>query len=262
MRANKTIFSGPNLTIYGDNNKITGPNCTVTGNNNKITGPNCTVHGNNNKLSGPNCTAHGDNNTLSGPNCKAYGNNNKITGPNFGGDTQINVGGDDGVTSFSIGGMRFNNFGGGGGLISTVGDGGSVVVNMSPSGGMRVFKNGVEQEPFMTSKKDKKKKKKKSARASRGRKDEDEPEIKFIEGPSKAELVQDKEAADNAPTCIICLTNVPCCIATPCNHLSFCVSCARALCFSNVEDEMPKQVGQQACPKCKKQVDKITRVFE
>lgn len=238
MRANKKKFSGPNLTIHGNDNTITGPNCTMIGNNNKISGPNCTVYGNNNNLSGPNCTAHGDNNTLSGPNCKAYGNNNKTLG-----------GGEDGFTTFSIGGMRFNNFGG---TIGAVGSG--TVVNMSANGGMRVFKDGVEQEPFMTSKK-----KKKSAK--RGRED-DEPEINFIEGPSKAELVHDKEAAENAPTCIICLTNVPCCIAAPCNHLSYCVSCARALCFSNVEDEMPKQVGQQACPKCKKQVDKITRVFE
>ena len=244
MRANNKIFTSPNLTIHGDNNTITGPNCTVTGDNNKLTGPNCTAYGNNNKLTGPNCTAHGDNNKLVGPNCKAHGKNNKVTGPNFGGNnygvSQINV--NDGFTSFSVGD-----------------DEGAVVVNMSAGGGMRIFKNGVEQEPFMKSKKDKKKKKR--AGAKRRREDE-EPEIKFIEGPSKAELEHDKEAADGAPTCIICLTNVPCCIATPCNHLSYCVSCARSLCFASVDDETPKQVGQQACPKCKKQVDKITRVFE
>lgn len=222
MRASNKKFTSPNLHIIGDNNTITGPNCTVTGDNNKLTGPNCTAHGNNNKLTGPNCTAHGDNNTLVGPNCKAHGRNNKVTGPSFAGG------------------------------IGNVGDDGPVVVNMSAGGGMRIFKNGVEQEPFMVSKKAKSKKRTAV---------EAEPEIKFIEGPSKADLANDKESGDGEATCIICLTNVPCCIATPCNHMSYCVSCARMLCFTNVEDESPKQVGQQACPKCKKQVEKITRVF-
>jgi hypothetical protein len=256
MRASNKKFTSPNLHIIGDNNTITGPNCTVTGDNNKLTGPNCTAHGNNNKLTGPNCTAHGDNNTLVGPNCKAHGRNNKVTGPSFEGGNygvaQINVGGEDGFSTFSVGGVRFNNFAGG---IGNVGDDGPVVVNMSAGGGMRIFKNGVEQEPFMVSKDSKKAKSKKRTAV------EAEPEIKFIEGPSKADLANDKESGDGEATCIICLTNVPCCIATPCNHMSYCVSCARMLCFTNVEDESPKQVGQQACPKCKKQVEKITRVF-
>lgn len=226
MRASNKKFTSPNLHIIGDNNTITGPNCTVTGDNNKLTGPNCTAHGDNNKLTGPNCTAHGDNNTLVGPNCKAHGRNNKVTGPSFEGS-----------------------------VIGNVGDDGPVVVNMSAGGGMRIFKNGVEQEPFMVSKDSKKAKSKKRTAV------EAEPEIKFIEGPSKADLANDKESGDGEATCIICLTNVPCCIATPCNHMSYCVSCARMLCFTNVEDESPKQVGQQACPKCKKQVEKITRVF-
>lgn len=254
MRASNKIFTSPNLHIIGDNNTITGPNCTVTGDNNKLTGPNCTAHGNNNKLTAPNCTAHGDNNTLVGPNCKAHGRNNKVTGPSFQGGNygvaQINVGGEDGFSTFTVGGMRVNNFASS--VIGNFGDDGPLVVNMSAGGGMRIFKNGVEQEPFMVSKKAKSKKRTAV---------EAETEIKFIEGPSKADLANDKEAVEGEATCIICLTNVPCCIATPCNHMSYCVSCARMLCFTNVEDESPKQVGQQACPKCKKQVEKITRVF-
>ena len=216
---------------------INGPNCKVFGNNNILNGPNCYAQGNNNTMNGPNCTAKGNNNKLAGPGCSAVGTNNKV-----------NVDGDNYGIAQSVINNTFSDDGGAGCAIS---------ISMGP-GGMRIFRDGVEQEPFVVAKKDKKKKKER--KSNRREKEPDEPV--FIEGPTAADLAADKEAKDNETQCIICLTNSPCCIANPCNHLSFCVACARALCFASMEDERPKQVGELACPKCKEVVEKIKRVFE
>lgn len=240
MRANNSIFNGTALTVHGDNNTINGPNCTVYGDNNKVNGPHCYVHGDNNVIKGSYCNARGDNNKLIGTGCCATGMNNKIKkGDEFvSHNPMVN---DDYLA-------RAEN-------LSDHSDGG-VVVDMSSDGGMRIWKNGIEQQPFMVAKKDKKKKEKKE------KKRPEPKEPVFIEGPTAADLAADKEAKDNEAQCIICLTNTPCCIANPCNHLSFCVACARTLCFASVKDERPKQVGELACPKCKAVVEKIKRVFE
>ena len=63
------------------------------------------------------------------------------------------------------------------------------------------------------------------------------------------------------PTCIICYENRPICMAFPCNHLSYCVACARTL--SLTTEGLPKRYGQVPCPKCRALVISFERcVFE
>ena len=252
ISTNHSILNGPNVSIAGNYNTINGDNCTVQGNYNKINSRNCKVFGNYNKLYGADCHVQGNYNTIYGSGSTASGMYNTIVGKD-GRGTADNYG----IAQMHNFGSVVNTFSDDG-FISSVGNGssgGAISISMGP-GGMRIFKDGVEQEPFMKPKKEKKKKHKRKEEAQQ------KAELKFIEGPTAADLAADKEAKDNEAQCIICLTNVPCCIAYPCNHLSFCVSCARTLCFANVDDEKPRQVGELACPKCKGTVEKMARVFE
>lgn len=81
---------------------------------------------------------------------------------------------------------------------------------------------------------------------------------KFVEGPSADEVKHDKVVEnDTDPCCVVCLENSPICIATPCNHLSYCVRCSRTLCYGPNGDE-EKTVD---CAECRNAVTSIKRVF-
>ena len=81
-----------------------------------------------------------------------------------------------------------------------------------------------------------------------------------VKCPGQEELTHDSLAAPDASTCIICLENAPICMAYPCNHLSYCVTCARAL---SLEAGRPKRYGNVPCPKCRTLVKSFERcVFE
>lgn len=62
-------------------------------------------------------------------------------------------------------------------------------------------------------------------------------EVRYVEGPTEAELVHDVEGED----CVVCLSNRPICI----------VKCARSLCGAN---------PQVKCPKCRSAAEKILRI--
>ncbi len=249
MRASNKIFTGVNLHIIGDNNTITGPNARATGNNNSLTGPNCHAIGDGNTLTGPNCHARGDNNTLTGPNCHASGDSNTLNDAGEAGFSVNNFAQGTGIV------QRFNNRAGSiiGGVRQAEDE--SISIVMGGPGGMRVIRNGVEVKPFMTSKKEKGKSKSKK----RERQDE-EVEEKFIEGPTPKDMEQDKEAADEAMPCDLCLTRARICIIAPCNHMTLCVQCSRQLCFG--DNDMPRRVGTQKCPNCRASIESIKRVFQ
>lgn len=239
MRASNQVFTGLNYYIIGDNNIITGPNCKVVGNNNTLTGPNCKADGNNNRLTGPNGRATGDNNTLTGPNCSAAGNDNTVNSGGGGGGNIVNFGSVRGFQTFNNHAVSVIN-----GIVQDQDESISIVMG-GPGGGMRgmrVIRNGIA----MTSKEKK-------------REREEEKEDQFIEGPMPKDMEEDKPAADDAATCIICLTNAPICIVNPCSHMCMCVGCSRALCFG--PDDMLRKIGTQPCPKCRVPIESIKRVF-
>lgn len=71
--------------------------------------------------------------------------------------------------------------------------------------------------------------------------------------PSESDLKHDSKVEnDGDKTCVICMTNVPCCIALPCAHMNFCVDCSRELCKGKKEVK---------CPLCKDTLDGIKYVF-
>mmetsp|Transcript_10432 Transcript_10432/g.21200 ORF Transcript_10432/g.21200 Transcript_10432/m.21200 type:complete len:275 (+) Transcript_10432:243-1067(+) len=92
-----------------------------------------------------------------------------------------------------------------------------------------------------------------------------------VKCPSLGELMHDSlavpsdsahgDSSTSTPTCIICWDNCPIVIAYPCNHVSYCVACARTL--SLTADGHPKRYGQVTCPKCRTAVQSFERcVFE
>jgi hypothetical protein len=179
----------------------------------------------NQTLTGVGLDAIGDNNTLTGPGCSATGDNNTLISLNCRARGQNNTVRLGGGSSSSSSSWSMSIGGGRVGMtrvIGNVGDAGTVVMA--------------------------KKKKRK------------EPEESFIEGPPPEDAQHDKVAEEGAPTCVICMENVPCCIAAPCNHLSFCVRCARFLCFADAESA-PKKAGTLQCPQCRMSVESMKRVF-
>lgn len=83
----------------------------------------------------------------------------------------------------------------------------------------------------------------------------EEVEEQFVECPLESD--KDEEAAENAPSCVLCMTNVPACIILPCLHKSVCCACARVLAGEGL-----KKRGEVTCPICRKDVEKIAKVFE
>lgn len=90
-----------------------------------------------------------------------------------------------------------------------------------------------------------------------------EREEEFVDGPTPDQLLHDKIQANevDGKTCVVCLENEPCCIATPCMHLIYCVKCARNLCFGPDGDNL-KKVGEVKCAECRGEVKTIQRVFQ
>lgn len=213
------------MALRASNGTFAGTNLYVIGDNNTVTGPHARVHGNNNTVTGPHCVVVGDNNEIVGPHCVATGNNNTLHGP------QCKATGRNNTIIAEQDTAVFSDF--------IVGHN----VSMSVGGGGMTIIRGHEQ-----SKKKSKKKKE-----------------KFVEGPVPADAEHDRPAKEGEATCIICLEHTPCCIAAPCNHLSFCVSCARSICFTDATDPCgvgaPKKLGTVSCPQCRADVASIKRVF-
>lgn len=66
--------------------------------------------------------------------------------------------------------------------------------------------------------------------------------------PVVAPVGVDRKTEDPNMQCVICLDNEKCCLISPCQHLSLCISCAGTL-------NTPK------CPLCRGDITAISRVF-
>ena len=80
-----------------------------------------------------------------------------------------------------------------------------------------------------------------------------------VQCPTLQETSHDRVAPVVGHECAICLENSSICIALPCRHLVYCVSCARSVCV-NVQGE-PMNCGDVTCAECGVPVQSISRVF-
>lgn len=91
--------------------------------------------------------------------------------------------------------------------------------------------------------------------------EEKEEVVKFVSCPSEEDAKKDiplfNDPETDAPSCIICLSNTPVCVISPCNHKSLCSTCARTMTAQGT-----KKRGEVQCPLCKVEVKKIFRIFE
>ena len=88
-----------------------------------------------------------------------------------------------------------------------------------------------------------------------------DPEIP-ISCPSRADECHDCLAPVVGHECAICGENAAICIALPCQHMIYCVHCARSeCCKNNTGEQPPKTRGQVACAECGQEVHAISRVF-
>lgn len=88
-----------------------------------------------------------------------------------------------------------------------------------------------------------------------------DPEIP-VRCPSRADECHDCVAPLVGHECAICGENAAICIALPCQHMIYCVHCARSECCENTcGDQQPKTRGQVACSECGQEVHAISRVF-
>ena len=91
---------------------------------------------------------------------------------------------------------------------------------------------------------------------------ENDDDILFVEGPLPTDVLHDKSIPDGSDqkACIVCLERVPCCVALPCMHLSYCIACARRMCFGQTGVELYER-GKVKCAECRVAVDAIKRTF-
>lgn len=220
-------FIGSNQKITGNGYNVIGSNAVVRGNGNNVVGSNARVYGNDNVVTGSNAQVWGDRNRVTGSNaCVMSGSDNVLTGYNC----RINGGGQ-------------NN------RIGSVDDGSQIErISVGPGGvqiALGIVGGGMHQDNR------KKKKEKKRSRS--------EPE--YTEGPPLSDLEHDTVAPEDAKSsCIICLERLPCCVAYPCMHVSYCVHCARRLCFGESGTDLLEK-GTVKCAECRNPVESIKRIF-
>ena len=79
-----------------------------------------------------------------------------------------------------------------------------------------------------------------------------EPEIKIIVAKVEWKQIdgEDTEAKESEKSCIICLSNVPNCVLSPCMHMGFCIGCA---------NELQKE---KTCPICKQEIETPKRLYD
>jgi len=220
---------GPNIRHTGDGAKIAGPNATVRGDNNMVVGPNARVIGDNNMVIGSNAHVTGDENTIRGPNATVSGDANE----GYGDNAVITGDGNKWCGHVCV-------------------ESGAENVITTPEYGSAQTNSGTIVNNFGS-----------SGREKRSR--EQHEEDRFVEGPTPNEAEQDEALAedddDDTNACTICMSNKACCVVSPCMHGGLCATCARGLCFGQDEEEQLKKLGDVHCPRCRRDVESIKRVY-
>jgi hypothetical protein len=212
--------------------------------NQRISGSNLVVVGNNNLVLGYKNEVYGENNTIQGDDVKVWGDKNKIKGRRI----HIISGSDNIIDGF--------------GQILSMGSNNIFLVHPSPPSPPIRRLTARPPPPAAAAPPPRRlvltiKKEKKRAR------DDDDGEVLFVEGPLPTDVLHDKIIPDgnaDQKACIVCLERVPCCVALPCMHLSYCIACARRLCFGQTGVELYER-GKVKCAECRVAVDAIKRTF-
>ena len=189
----------------------------------RYTGDNMTIYGDYNHVDGHNNVVHGDYNAVTGNHNRCNGDYNTVVGNHNHCNGDFN----------EMSGQHCTN----------TGDGNNV-----NGGTVTTIHSGTSTFNFT---------------ANQTKKKQPAPSLSkpsFVEGPTPPEAEHDTEALDDATACVICLDNVPNCIAIPCMHMVYCVACARIICFGADGTELKKK-GTVECVECRAHVDAIKRVF-
>lgn len=202
------------LDIYGDYNTVYGKRCRIYGDYNIVIGDECDVNGDYNQIRGRNCTFKGDYNQVSGANASGRGDFNQLSHRtsqargDFNQHTRSTYRDASPIRSHTI--------------ISN-----SSVRNASIGTHTNVWTMGENDSSNAAS-------------------------IESIASAENADVIdgEDTPLADEDSEekgCVICLTNVKCCILLPCAHLCLCLACARQ--------------SERRCPLCREHCTRIQRVY-
>lgn len=174
--------------IMGNHNKIKGNNCEIMGNNNH-------VEGDNNKVTGNHNDVWGNHITITGNNCRSWGNDNKMTGKN-------NV-----VTGERSTAVEFVDPPIGGWSVITFDDN----LQIGEDDWSRKWRPN-DIPPLNTN-------------AIVAVEEKLVPTI-----PSQDDEKHDvelKEGDSDDLACVACMARRKTCMAEPCNHVSYCITCSR-----------------------------------
>lgn len=265
LNVDNAIVVGSNATVTGNGNNITGQNATVNGNGNNVTGNGSRVNGNGNNVKGNNGRIIGNGNNVSGKDNFVDGNGNHVTG--VGNQIQgvgnvAGVGGGGNVAvAVGLQGMVFNNNNDDNNIV--VVNGGAISSSSSSdddSSSSSSSNNHPSDEAAQIidwqNQRDQLPPVNRSPPISRKR----DRETQYVEGPTPEEILHDEPEPDETLTCVVCLERKRICIALPCLHRSYCVVCARNMCFGANGDGIKEQ-GDVKCAVCRETVESIKRTF-
>lgn len=222
-QASNSRISGMNKAVWGNFNTVSGMNALVVGDGNRVSGMNATVYGNDNTVSGMNANVYGLRNRVSGLGCQSFPPSRRVPSLQEYQAKHREPEGEEkqGNYHFAQGATVINGPQIPPGSSISFGDGLMTIFSptgaMSPKGPAAVQK---QPKPFS---------------------------LLTLEGHPEA---APDECDDDSRLCIVCLTNLKNVILQPCNHVVFCVECARAA------EDSPHQ-----CPTCRKEFTSASVVY-
>lgn len=221
IRANNSVICGDHNIIIGDRNNIVGNNNHIRGGNNHVTGDNNIIHGNRNIFNGSSNKIEGYSNHSSGSLNDMRSTITPVP-PTSPPPPVISENSNGPVNRLqrTYENNRTQDFLGNG-------------YSTPPSSSSRSRQN--RPPPIVNPSRPTKK-----------------PRGKVPIYPDPSEIVNDEEATgENDRTCTVCMVNKPNCIALPCRHFNFCVTCCLEMCRRGVRE----------CPLCSADLVSLGRIF-
>ncbi len=288
-------------TVVGHGNTVLGPQNKVHGNKNTVLGPRCKVYGNENIVQGPQCKVFGDDNEVTGPSCKATGERNRVLGPDskqrrVGGVVKKKKTRGMVITGTNMTGLM-KMVSGTFGSLSQVGNACGCTFEMHEGSNTQVG-NADDVTVVLRDKKGEKELAVRKLASSAGFSltgltfscDDVQvkdgtvsyrgepvpldlftlcPEVEWEELKNLVRLIlqdarfiegEDRETDDEAKECVVCKENEKQCLLVPCGHIALCIKCANER-LSRVGADGKDESREEACPVCRRPVERVVRAF-
>ena len=283
------IVSGDECKINGDGNSCSGDGCIIRGNNNNCTGDGCTIQGFGNQNSGDGNIISAHNNY--GPNqssvirnsfmCSLNGST--FLSPDFGQIVNSAIGSANSINMGNVGSISSRGAGSSmtilGGMISQqeikLAAGKRLVLRnisaarihqQSDQWSFHTGGHSIELGPLVISYDDRTITVQELFRLLGASDHAQSLAISWTEflaalskppaAPAPPPIEQiigdDQETEDESKTCCVCMSNQKRCSIQPCGHYCLCIGCANQY----IQDKLT------SCPVCRKEIDRITRIFE